>query len=253
MKDDNIQLINDDLLKTDQIEDESIDLIITSPPYNVGIDYNSTNDSMLPIDFMNFTWNWLARCIKWLKPDGRLCLNVPIETNVLEDIPTGANFTQTAMGVGFKYKTTIVWNKNYVKTRTAWGSFASASSPNIIAPFELIIIFYKGREWKKLNKGESTIANQEFIDWSSGIWTFGTASKTKIGHPTPFPIELPTRCLKMFSYKEDTILDPFCGSGTTLIAAHQNNRKAIGIEIDKEYYNLAVNRFKAETAQTSFL
>ena len=252
MKDGGIQLINEDLLRTNKIQNKSIDLIITSPPYNVGIDYNSTDDNMDQRDFNNFTWRWMSRCLDWLKSDGRFCLNVPLETNVDEDIPTGALFTEIALDVGFQYKTTIIWNKNYVKTRTAWGSFASASSPNIILPGELIIVFYKGR-WKKKEKGESTISNQEFVDWTNGMWTFGTASKTKIGHPTPFPIELPRRCLRMFSYKGDTILDPFCGSGTTLIACYEEKRKGIGIEIDKEYYNLAVNRFKAETAQTSFL
>ena len=252
MIDGNIQLINDDLLRTNQIDKESIDLIITSPPYNVGIEYNSIDDNLNQRDFDNFTWRWMSRCHDWLKPDGRFCLNVPLETNVGEDVPTGATFTSIAMDVGLKYKTSIVWNKNYVKTRTAWGSFASASSPNIIAPFEMIIVFYKD-QWKKYNKGESTITNQEFIDWTSALWTFGPASKTRIGHPTPFPIELPERCIKMFSYKDDLILDPFCGSGTTLISCHQEKRKGIGIEIDKEYYNLAVNRFKAETAQMSFL
>lgn len=242
------QIICDSVLTTDAIQDNSVDLIVTSPPYNVDIDYNSTDDLVLYDQFLSFTSDWMSRCYHWLKPDGRMCVNIPIETNKDGHRPTGADFTRTALDIGLQYKTTILWNKNTVLTRTAWGSWMSASSPNILCPVELILVFYKD-QWKKLQPGISTIERQEFIDWTNGLWSFTPASKKRIGHPAPFPVELPQRCMKLFSYQGDTILDPFLGSGTTLIAAYKNKRRGIGIEIDASYYELAVKRFKNETAQ----
>ena len=243
-----IQIINDNVLHTNRIEDNSVNLIVTSPPYNLDIDYNSNDDNLNYEDYLKFSSKWMKRCFDWLKPDGRICLNIPMDTNKGGHRPTGSNLIQEALNVGLQYKTTIIWNKNTILTRTAWGSWKSASSPAILAPIEFISVFYKD-QWKKLNKGESTIERDEFIQWTNGLWTFGTASRKRIGHPAPFPIELPNRCIKMFSYAGDTVLDPFVGSGTTLIAAYRNKRKSIGIELDQEYYNLAINRVKKETSQ----
>lgn len=242
------QIINKDILKTTDVLDNSIDLIITSPPYNLDIQYNSNNDLLLYEDYLSFSSKWMSKCFQWLKPDGRFCINIPMESNKGDRNPTGSNLTQRALDIGFKYKTTIIWNKNTMVTRTAWGSWKSASAPNIITPVELIVVLYKN-QWKKINKGESDIEKDEFVQWTNGLWTFGTESKKRIGHPAPFPIELPNRCIKMFSYVDDIILDPFLGSGTTLIAAHNNKRQGIGIELDKKYYDLAVKRFKSETEQ----
>jgi len=106
----------------------------------------------------------------------------------------------------------------------------------------LIIILYKKR-WKKTSGSrKSDIIKDEFIKWTNGLWTFSGESKKKVGHPAPFPIELPKRCIKLFSFVGDIVLDPFMGSGTTLITAYQNNRKGIGIEIDKSYCELAKKR-----------
>ena len=117
----------------------------------------------------------------------------------------------------------------------------SASSPHIIAPAELIVVMYKDR-WKKTYKGKSDISKDEFLEWTNGVWTFSGESKKKIGHPAPFPVELPKRCIKLFSYKGDVVLDPFAGSGTTLLAANMLGRKVFGIEISREYCELAMKR-----------
>ena len=125
----------------------------------------------------------------------------------------------------------------------------SATAPHVIAPVELIVVLYKG-EWKKKSGSlKSTITAQEFKEWTNGIWTFNGESKRKIGHPAPFPVELPYRCIKLFSYEDDIVLDPFAGSGTTLIAAMRTNRKSIGVDIEEQYCELAKNRVLNEKNQ----
>jgi len=112
----------------------------------------------------------------------------------------------------------------------------------VIAPVELIIVLYKNN-WKKTSGSKiSDIERNEFMDWTNGLWTFNGESKKRIGHPAPFPLELPRRCIKLFSYVDDVVLDPFSGSGTTLLAAVNNNRKGIGIDVDRKYCQLARKR-----------
>lgn len=241
----NLKIINDDIFITDEIANDSVDLIVTSPPYNVDIRYNSHNDQVPYSEYLEFSRKWLSRCFDWLKDDGRLCLNIPLDINKGGQQSVGADFTTIAKKIGFKYHSTIIWNEGNISRRTAWGSWLSASAPYVIAPVELIIILYKNK-WKKNNRRESDITKEEFIGWTNGLWTFNGESKKRIGHPAPFPIELPRRCIKLFSYVGDVVLDPFMGSGTTLIAAVLNKRKSIGIEIDKEYCGLAKKRIIGE-------
>jgi site-specific DNA-methyltransferase (adenine-specific) len=124
-----------------------------------------------------------------------------------------------------------------------------ASAPYVIAPVELIVILYKDR-WKKTSGSrQSDMSKEEFMEWTNGLWTFPGESKKRIGHPAPFPIELPRRCIKLFSYVGDTVLDPFMGSGTTLLAAHLNKRKGVGIEVDEGYCKLAKDRLDQSCSQ----
>jgi site-specific DNA-methyltransferase (adenine-specific) len=241
-----LTIINDDVLTTREVQPESIDLVVTSPPYNVNIKYNSHDDSITYEKYKEFSREWMARCFEWLRDDGRFCLNVPLDKNRGGQQSVGADLTSIAKDVGFKYHSTIVWNESNISRRTAWGSFQSASAPFVIAPVELIIVLYK-TEWKKQSGSkESDISKKDFIDWTNGLWTFSGESKKKIGHPAPFPIELPRRCMKLFSYVDDTVLDPFLGSGTTLVAASLNERKGIGIDIDSSYCSIALERLKKE-------
>ena len=148
--------------------------------------------------------------------------------------------------MGWKYHSTIIWNEQNISKRTAWGSWLSASAPFVIAPVEVIVVLYKER-WKKISgSGKSDISKEEFIEWTNGVWNFMGESKKRIGHPAPFPVELPKRCIKLFSFVGDTVLDPFLGSGSTLIACVLTNRKGIGVEIDKNYCELAKNRLIKE-------
>lgn len=241
-----IWIYNADILSTNSMQENSIDLIVTSPPYNVYIKYNSHDDTMSYDDYLSFTKEWLTKCFKLIKDDGRFCLNIPLDKNKGGQQSMCADITTIAKQVGFKYHSTIIWNEQNISRRTAWGSWLSASAPYVIAPVEVIVVLYK-KEWKKTSGSRtSDITKKEFMEWTNGVWNFSGESKKRIGHPTPFPVELPRRCIKLFSFVGDTILDPFLGSGSTLLACLQTERKGIGIEIDKKYCELAKKRLLSE-------
>jgi site-specific DNA-methyltransferase (adenine-specific) len=237
----NISIYVDDFLENDLIKRRSVDLTITSPPYNLDIDYNSHKDDLNYKKYLDFSKAWLKKVYLLTKPTGRLCLNIPLDKNKGGQQSVYADLVRVARSVGWKYHTTIIWNEQNISRRTAWGSFKSASAPYIIAPVEMIIVMYK-KEWKKNYKGKSDITKKEFIEWTNGMWTFNGESKKRIGHPAPFPIELPKRCIKIFSYVGDFVLDPFVGSGTTLIASNNLKRKGIGVDKDRSYCKLAKQR-----------
>jgi len=237
-----ITIFNDDILTTKMVGSNSIDLIITSPPYNVNIRYNSHDDEMPYSEYLDFAREWLDKCYDLAKDDGRFCLNIPLDKNKGGQQSVCADLTTIAKQAGWKYHSTIIWNEQNISRRTAWGSWLSASAPYVIAPVEVIVILYKER-WKKESGSRiSDISKSEFQEWTNGVWNFSGESKRKIGHPAPFPIELPKRCIKLFSFVGDTILDPFLGSGSALVACSQTRRKGIGIEIDQGYCELAKQR-----------
>lgn len=243
-----ISIYNEDILKTHSVSRSSIDLIITSPPYNVDIHYNSHRDNLSYSDYLEFTRKWLSRCYEFAKDDGRFCLNVPLDKNKGGQQSVCADITKIAKEVGWKYHSTIIWNEGNISRRTAWGSFRSASAPYVIAPVEVILVLYKN-VWKKIDSSgkKNDISKEDFMNWTNGIWDFpGQSKKGAGGHPAAFPIELPRRCIRLFSFIGDTVLDPFVGSGTTLIAAYLNKRKGIGTDIDKEYCDVAIRRLKEE-------
>jgi site-specific DNA-methyltransferase (adenine-specific) len=226
------------------IKNDSIDLIVTSPPYNVGVNYSSNTDTLSYKQYLQFSEQWIKNCFFWSKNTGRLCINVPLDQNKYGKNSVGADITQIAKKIGWKYQSTIVWDEQNISRRTAWGSWLSASAPYVIAPVELIIVFYK-EAWKKAHRGVSDIKKSEFIAWTNGVWHFNGENPKKVGHPAPFPRELPKRCIKLFSYVNDVILDPFCGSGTTIIEAITHQRFAYGLEIDKHYIAVAKKRIQA--------
>lgn len=240
-------LLQGDVLDENYFGREIFDLIITSPPYNVDIQYNSHNDNLTYDEYLDFSKKWMRNCFNWTKTQGRFCLNIPLDKNKGGQKSVGADLTTLAQKIGWKYHSTIIWNEGNISRRTAWGSWLSAKAPYVIAPVELIVVFYK-EEWKK-TKGSniSDISKKEFMEWTNGLWTFNGESKKRIGHPAPFPIELPHRCIKLFSFVDDIIFDPFVGSGTTLIAANNNNRYSVGLEIDPKYCELAKTRIINET------
>ena len=215
----NAKILYANTLTTKQIAPESIDLIVTSPPYNLDIKYKSSSDRLPYDDYLSFSKQWMRRAYEWLKSDGRMCLNVPLDKNKGGHQSVGADITSVAKKVGFQYHSTIIWNEGNISKTSAWGSWKSASCPYVIAPVELIILLYK-ESWKRVQGSKiSDISREEFISWTNGVWTFSGEKKSKIGHPAPFPVELPKRCIKLFSFVGDTVLDPFMGSGTTVVAA----------------------------------
>lgn len=244
---DGIFIYKDDILKIADIPKSSVDLIITSPPYNVDIHYNSHKDDLSYNEYLEFTKKWIKKCYGLARDDGRFCLNIPLDKNKGGQQAVCADITNTARKVGWNYHSTIIWNEGNISRRTAWGSWMSASAPYVIAPVEVILVLYK-KSWKKNNgRKESDITKQEFMDWTNGVWTFnGQSKKGAGGHPAAFPIELPKRCMKLLSFVGDTILDPFLGSGSTLIAASLLKRKGIGVDIDKRYCDIAVDRLRQE-------
>ena len=239
----NKTIIQADIFETEEVEAESIDLMVTSPPYNVQKDYNSHDDGTTYEQYLQFSRRWLQQCYTFLKEDGRFCLNIPLDKNKGGQQSVTADITTIAKEVGFKYHSTIIWNEGNISRRTAWGSWMSASAPYVIAPVETIVVLYKHR-WKKKKKGESDITRDEFKEWTNGLWTFPGESKKRVGHPAPFPVELPRRCIKLFSFVGDTVLDPFMGSGSTLLASE--NRQLVSIDIDKSYCELARQRIEKE-------
>jgi site-specific DNA-methyltransferase (adenine-specific) len=242
-KTNSLRIYNTDILETVAIKDESIDLIVTSPPYDIDIKYQDYDDNLPYDQYLDFTRKWLSKTRTLARPDGRLCLNIPLDKNKGGQQSVCADITTIAKNVGWKYHSTIIWNEQNISRRTAWGSWMSASAPYVITPVETILVMYKTR-WEKMQKGESDIARDEFIQWTNGVWNFSGESKTKIGHPAPFPVELPKRCIKLFSFKGGVVLDPFLGSGTTMIACLQTNRIGIGVEINRDYCRLAAKRLR---------
>ncbi|MCD6452252.1 MAG: site-specific DNA-methyltransferase [Acidobacteria bacterium] len=241
-----VLIYNDDFLNTNLLKENTIDLIVTSPPYNIEVCYHSYNDRISYVDYLDFTEKWLEKAYKLSKDVGRLCLNIPLDKNKGGQQSVYADVVTIAKRIGWKYHSTIVWNEQNISRRTAWGSWLSASAPYVIAPVEMIVVLYKKR-WKKPSNGrESDITKEEFVEWTNGVWSFMGESKKRVGHPAPFPIELPKRCIKLFTFRGDIVLDPFLGSGTTLIACALTKRKGIGIEIDKEYCEIAKKRLVNE-------
>lgn len=251
----NGNLILGDCTERSIIEDNSIDLVITSPPYNLSIEYENHMDDMTYEDYLKWVEKWMVNLYHWSKDDGRMCINIPMKitmpSNKTVNLPLEADYIKIAQSIGFQYNNTIIWNKGNI-VKTCWGSFKSASSPFIRDNIEAIIILYKN-QWKKLQKGISDIDNKEFVKWTQTLWNFNGQNKKQVGnHPAPFPEELPLRCIRCFSYVGDKILDPFMGSGTTGKVCEENNRKWIGIENGKTYFDFATKRIEQVRFLTEF-
>jgi len=139
----NILLFHGDTLKSNLFDKQFIDLIVTSPPYNVGIEYNSNDDELSYGQYLDFSYRWMKNCFDWSNPQARFCLNIPLDKNKGGHRPVGADLTKIAQKAGWRYKTTIIWNEGNISRRTAWGSWKSASSPVVIAPVELVVVLFK--------------------------------------------------------------------------------------------------------------
>ena len=226
------------------IPNNSLHLMITSPPYNVSKEYD--NDLSLE-EYLSLLKNCFTETYRVLVDGGRACINI---ANIGRKpyIPLSDYVSKIMIEIGFNMRGEIIWNKSAgAGISTAWGSFQSASNPILRDVHEYILIFSKGNYKRERDKNEKelrkdNITKEEFIEWTKSVWTMNTESAKRIGHPAPFPEELPNRLIKLFSFTNDIVIDPFMGSGTTAIAAIKNKRNFVGYEINKEYINLANNR-----------
>ena len=245
-KQDNVTLINGDATNPNTFREPFIDLTVTSPPYNLSIGYDKTNDNLSYEDYLEFSKKWMTNLYNRTKHQGRFALNVPTDVKLNGHHPISSDLITIAQEIGWKFHSVISWDKHNVSSRTSWGSFMSASAPNTVSPIENIIIFYKGKWKKTCGSRISDITRKEFKDWTYALWSITGESNKRIGHPAPYPRELARRCIKMFSFVDDVIFDPFSGSGTTLIEAQLNNRKGVGLEKSEKYCELTKQRILNE-------
>jgi site-specific DNA-methyltransferase (adenine-specific) len=244
-------VINDEVLDTVQcvdsrdmsmLPDESVHLMVTSPPYNVGKEY----DEDLGLDEYRGLLKAVFREVyRKLVGGGRACVNVanlgrrpyiPLHSFIIEDM----------LDLGFLMRGEIIWQKAAsAGASTAWGSWMSASNPTLRDVHEYILVFSKGSMRREREGRESTIARDEFLEYTKSVWSFPTESAKRVGHPAPFPEELPYRLIQLYTFEGDVVLDPFCGSGTTCVAALKTKRHYVGFDINEEYVSLAKDRISA--------
>jgi site-specific DNA-methyltransferase (adenine-specific) len=261
------KIINGDCVEVMKTMPEgSVDMVVTSPPYNANIKYDTYDDGRSMEDYWNFTKDWLSEAYRVLKDDGRIAVNVPIEMNVQERggrILFNAEFWMMMKEVGFKFfgMVDLTEDSPHRVRQTAWGSWMSASAPYIYNPKECVILAYK-KYSKKISKGDSQWTGEwikteegkmkqifkdedkkDFMNLVFGRWEYfaDTKSLTK----ATFSMDIPVKAIKILSYKNDIVLDPFMGSGTSAVAAETLDRRWVGIELSENYTEIARKRVQA--------
>jgi site-specific DNA-methyltransferase (adenine-specific) len=257
----------DCVIEMAKLPESTIDLIVTSPPYNVGIDYDSHDDRMMMDEYWEFTEQWLTQAYRLIKDDGRVAINIPYEVNVQDRggrVLFMSEFWAVMKKVGFKFYGLVDLDENspHRSKTTAWGSWMSPSSPYIYNPKECVVLAYKKDRIKKV-KGESqwkgelvdleqedgTIKQKmmyqdedkkEFMSLVYGQWEY--FADTKQQTKATFSMDIPLKAIKILTYKNDIVLDPFTGSGTSLVAAEVSGRRWIGIELSENYTKVATDR-----------
>ena len=229
-----------DIIK--KFPDNCIDIVLTSPPYNFGINYENTNDVNIWEDYFNKLFNIFRECVRVLIDSGRIIINV--QPMFSDYIPTHHLISNFFLKEGLIWKGEIIWEKNNYNCKyCTWGSWKSPSSPYLKYSWEFVEIFCKNSLKKEGDKNNIDIDSEEFKKWVYGKWSIAPErNMKKYKHDAMFPEELVKRLLKLFSYKNDIVLDPFNGAGTTTKVAKQLNRKFIGIDISEEYCKTAEDR-----------
>ncbi len=228
--------------RMEELPDNSVHLMVTSPPYNVGKEYDENLSLNEYREFLKKVWKDVHRV---LVPGGRACINIanlgrkpyiPLHSFIIEDMQK----------IGFLMRGEIIWNKaSTASPSTAWGSWLSAKNPVLRDIHEYILIFSK-ESFSRANHDDkpATMTREEFLELTKSVWTFGAESAKRVGHPAPFPVELPLRCIKLYTFANDVVLDPFIGSGTTAVACLMSNRRFVGYDIEEEYVKLAEKRIE---------
>ncbi len=221
--------------KMRELPDNSVALMVTSPPYNVGKDYD---EDLSLEEYLGLLERVFKETLRVLQPGGRACVNVA-NLGRKPYIPLASLVNQLMIELGYFMRGEIIWVKGKGASGScAWGSWKSAKNPTLRDLHEYVLVFCKGR-FDRPFKGESTITRDEFIRDTLSVWEIPPASARKIGHPAPFPVELPRRLIQLYTYKGDLVLDPFCGAGSACVAAKETGRRYIGYDIDAEYVKLA--------------
>lgn len=253
-----------------QLPDSSVALVVTSPPYFVGKEYELAvtgeldAGSRIPgtyLEFLDMLRDVFAECRRVLEPGGRLAVNVanlgrkPYRSLSADVISILQDDLQMLL------RGEVIWEKASTSSGScAWGSFAKASNPVLRDMTERVIIASKGRFARAVSlkdrrrhglPHESTLANDEFVDVTRDVWRIDAESATRVGHPAPFPVELPRRLIDLYTYKGDIVVDPFAGSGSTLVAAARTGRIGVGYDTDPSYVELAQKRLDAELRRAS--
>ncbi|OGO21063.1 MAG: SAM-dependent methyltransferase [Chloroflexi bacterium RBG_16_48_8] len=221
-----------------ELLDNCIHFMITSPPYNVQKEYD---EDLTLGEYLRLLRKVGEETYRVLVTGGRACINIA-NLGRKPYIPLHSYIIQEILDIGFLMRE-IIWDKaTSASISTAWGSWLSATNPVLRDVHEYILIFSKASFSRKSDGRESTIDRDEFLSWTKSVWTFPAESARHIGHPAPFPEELPKRLIELYTYRGDVILDPFCGSGTTCVAAMKSDRHYVGYEINADYVQLSKGR-----------
>lgn len=233
--------------RMDDLPDNSVHLMVTSPPYNVSKEYD---DDLTLDQYRRLLHRVFAETFRVLVDGGRACVNIanlgrkpyiPLHALIINDMST----------IGYSMRGEIIWDKgSSASPSTAWGSWQSASNPTLRDVHEYILVFSKGGFGRMKGQRRNTITKDEFLEWTKSVWSFSAERAKAVGHPAPFPVELPRRLIGLYTFAGDVVLDPFCGSGSTCIAAAEEGRHYIGYEIKEEYRALAERRVHAAAARS---
>lgn len=227
-----------------ELPDNSVHLMITSPPYNVGKEYD---ENLTQREYMELLSNVWSETYRVLVPGGRACVNVA-NLGRKPYLPLNAMITNQMQELGFLMRGEIIWNKSAsAGASCAWGSWKSPANPVLRDVHEYIMVFSKqgySRKASATPDKTATITRDDFLEFTKSIWNFPTQSAARVGHPAPFPVELPSRLIQLYSYSTDVVLDPFMGAGTTALAAVCSGRHFVGYEISTEYVELAYERIR---------
>ncbi len=226
----------------DEVPDSSVHLMVTSPPYNVTKEY----DQDLTLDeYRALLRRVFAETYRKLVTGGRACVNVA-NLGRKPYIPLHSYIIQDMLDIGFLMRGEIIWNKaSSASPSTAWGTWLSAANPALRDVHEYILVFSKEALGRENSDGKaSTIERDGFLEFTKSVWTFPAEQAHKVGHPAPFPVELPYRLIELYTFKDEVVLDPFCGSGSTCLAAIRAGRHYIGYDVDPQYVQLAETRIR---------
>jgi len=230
-----------------ELPNNSIHLIVTSPPYNVGMNYEESNDRKPYLEYLEFLEGVFKECYRVLIRGGRIAVNCP--SSILQSTHSRMAYLSLDIclmlrKIGFLDNSWLTWIKmpkgELLNNSTAWGSWRSPSSPHLRDASEFIIIMDKETHKREDKKGMNDITAQEFLRYSTNCWYM--TPETHSPHPAPFPEELPLRLILFYTWQGDIVLDPFVGSGTTAVVAKKLGRNYIGIDISKEYCKIAQQR-----------